>query len=93
MCGQDRYTGDENAGDHAEKYRQQERNRSPQLPPHPWLLARRLLRLIRGRTARLVAGKCGNNESLTQMRLYAEQMAALVAWTLVVRVGNLAKGQ
>jgi hypothetical protein len=29
MRGQDRDAGDENTGDHAEKYRQQERNRSP----------------------------------------------------------------
>jgi hypothetical protein len=29
MRGQDGATGDENPGDHAEKYRQQERNRSP----------------------------------------------------------------
>jgi hypothetical protein len=63
MRGQDRAAGDENAGDHAEKYRQQERNRSPQPPPHPLLLARRLLELIRKGAARVFAGKCGNNES------------------------------
>ena len=91
MRGQDRDAGDENAGDHAEKYRQQERNRSPQPPPHPWLLARWVLELIRRRAARLFAGKYGNNESLNASS--AERIAALIAWMLVVRVDDLVKDQ
>jgi hypothetical protein len=63
MRGQDGDAGDDNAGNHAEKYRQQERNRSPQPPPHPLLLARRLPEVIRKGAAGLIAGKYGNKES------------------------------
>jgi hypothetical protein len=49
MCGQDGDAGDEDAGDHAEEYRQQERNRSPKPSPHRLLLMRLLPELIRKR--------------------------------------------
>jgi hypothetical protein len=48
-----------------------------------------VLELILKRAARVFAGKYGDNESLDAF--YAEHMAALIAWMLVVRIGNLVK--
>jgi hypothetical protein len=48
-----------------------------------------VLELILKHATRVFAGKYGKNESA--LNVHAERMAALIAWMLVVRIGNLVK--